>query len=363
MTRIPRTLPVLLAAALLAAGARAGRPKGPEAPGREAIDRAIDRGAAWLEAAQKPDGSWKRDLGTTSLAALALFHSGAKPGERVLRKAVSALHLRLGRPDTYGASTAVMALATLDPVKYRASITRLVRLLERAQCRNGQWSYRLRAGGRAGDNSNTQFALLALWYARRAGVKVDRAVFARSLTFFERTQSEADGGWGYSEKERARSYGSMTATGLAVLVIAKGGARGLNLADPRVRRGMRLKRAAAWIADHFSVQRNPKANFKLGAGMRGTRKDVKDSFWKHYWLWSLERAATLAGRERFGKHDWYAEGARHLLETQRDDGSWVGSEAPHLATSFALLFLTRSTRRAVLTEKERRKPLTTPSPR
>ncbi|MHC4493978.1 MAG: hypothetical protein ACYTDU_20470, partial [Planctomycetota bacterium] len=69
-----------------------------------------------------------------------------------------------------------------------------------------------------------------------------------------------------------------------------------------------------------------------------------DSFWRHYWLWSVERAGAACGVRRFGVHDWYAEGARHLLEKQRDDGSWRDPERALLATAFALLFFGRSTR-------------------
>ena len=53
-------------------------------------------------------------------------------------------------------------------------------------------------GGRDGhgdDNSNTQFATLALWVARRHGLPVDHAL-ARIDSRFRHSQG-ADGGWGY----------------------------------------------------------------------------------------------------------------------------------------------------------------------
>jgi hypothetical protein len=45
-----------------------------------------------------------------------------------------------------------------------------------------------------------------------------------------------------------------------------------------------------------------------------------------------------------GKHDWYEEGAQHLLGAQSGDGSWsAGGESALVNTCFALLFLKRAT--------------------
>ena len=61
--------------------------------------------------------------------------------------------------------------------------------------------------------------------------------------------------------------------------------------------------------------------------------------------------------------DWYAEGVNHLGAKIRDDGSWVGSESPLQATTFAVLFLSRATRQAVATEKAELTGPVTPEPR
>ncbi|MHC4472067.1 MAG: prenyltransferase/squalene oxidase repeat-containing protein [Planctomycetota bacterium] len=353
---IPLILSILVGIALVTL---AGEKK--EAPDRAAVERALDRGVAYLRKKQKGDGSWQRDVGYTGLVLYALAHAGADPDDKAVRRGTRWLVASLARPRTYDASLAIMALATLDRKGQKKRIARLASLLEIGQCKNGQWSYKLRRGRSGGDNSNTQFAALALWYARRAGVTVSPQVFERCLGFFRDTQNE-DGGWGYSAKERKKSYGSMTATGLAALVVCRAGLEKVRLSDPRARKGPAVAKATEWITKHFGVDRNPEANFKLGE-MQGTRKQVTDSFWQFYWLWSLERAATLAGVTRFGEHDWYGAGARLLVDRQRDDGSWVGSEAPLPATAFAVLFLSRSTRKVVVTEDEEVKASTTPDPK
>jgi hypothetical protein len=65
-----------------------------------------------------------------------------------------------------------------------------------------------------------------------------------------------------------------------------------------------------------------------------------------YYLYALERAGMLTGVEKIGSHDWYAEGAKYLLDHQRADGSWPGGEEEEAVwnTCFAILFLKRSTR-------------------
>jgi hypothetical protein len=334
----------------------------PAAPSAEEVDAAIARGVLALKEEQKPNGSFDGETGSTALAIFALSHSGVPADDRSVERGLRWMLANLGRPDTYGASLAIMALATLDRELHAKRIDRLAKLVQYGQCRNGQWSYQLKRGRSSGDNSNTQFALLALWYARGAGAEIDPEVWSKARTFFAESQNE-DGGWGYSAKERTKSYGSMVATGLAALVLCRSGEEQLSLSDGKLAETPGVPAAVEWMKAHFGVDRNPEANFKLGGAMRGVRKEVKDSYWRHYWLWSLERAATLAGIEEFGGRRWYAEGARHLVDTQRDDGSWVGSEAPLFATSFALLFLSRSTRRAVATEPPLTGKTTTPTPR
>ena len=52
----------------------------------------------------------------------------------------------------------------------------------------------------------------------------------------------------------------------------------------------------------------------------------------------------LFGTETLGSHKWYPEGAEALLALQQADGGW-GSD---IDTCFAILFLTRATRKLVV---------------
>jgi hypothetical protein len=309
-------------------------------PPQAAVDAAVRRGVSWLRREQKGNGVFGAGPGETALALLALRHSGVPADDKACLRAAKYLEHSLPDGTVYGAALGVLALLEQDLSVHRAKIEKLVAHLAKGQCRNGQWTYAYRASARkkAGDNSNTQIAILALGAARVRRMAVPAECFARLLAYLRENQNE-DGGFGYAHNQRVRSYGSMTA----------GGAMGLALCAAALKRERPLpetERALAWLGRGFDAGKNRGAAKAFGK-KTGKRSDA---FWRHYWLWSIERAGAACGVRRFGAHDWYAEGARYLLAKQRDDGSWRDPERPLLATAFALLFFGRSTR-VVLTPR------------
>ncbi|MFM8981218.1 MAG: hypothetical protein ACKOSS_12260, partial [Planctomycetia bacterium] len=344
---------------LLALGAARPAPAAPgaEAPPARAVDAALERALAWLAAEQRPDGAFgtgslDEALGSTLLAALALQHAGAREdggtaADRALARAL-ALADRLGPgrarvpdvdPGTYTTSLLALVLRARGREADRPRMQRLRDLLLRTQARNGQWGYRGepgtsgRGGPESGDHSNLQFALLALGALAAEGADVAPEPLARARAWVLAAQ-RPDGGFGYGSGGSTASApsGSMTAAGIANLALVEALA---GREDPLARAA--IERALAWLSDGWRIDRNPGP----APGTPGERQRNAGRGWLHYWLWTLERACVLAGHERVGGHDWYAEGATHLLGAQRDDGSWVG-EAPLYATCFALLFLTRA---------------------
>jgi hypothetical protein len=317
----------------LALAARAGgdtAPRGPLDSGR--VDAAVERGVKWLKGEQDAGGGFGTNPGETALALMALVHSGAPKDDPACTRAAARLEKQLPDGTVYGASLGIMALLAHDPSAHRKEVEGLLKDLLRGQCRNGQWtySYRNTMAKRGGDNSNTQLAALALAVARAKRMSVPDEAFAKLDTYLLASQND-DGGFGYSKNQRTSSYGSMTA----------GGAMMLALTGDRERK--ELKRALAWLGEEF----DPASN-RLAAGAFGKKNGRRgDNFWKHYWLWSVERACDAAGVKELGGSDWYALGAAHLLGKQRDDGSWRDPERDLQATCFALLFLRRATVRAL----------------
>lgn len=277
----------------------------------------------------------------------------------------------------------------------------LVTYLHGCRAENGAWRYgetaeygsRGQRNTRDHDFSNTQYAILGLRAAAELGCTVKSEIWSDLLQFIIVSQeptgpevAAVDGdrpgatrstttrdrarGWGYSgnmswvpdadddadddapkrkgkdkdkdkdappappripfrEMQGVRPYGSMTAACAATLVICRSellGTRGYSAELDR-RAEQSIRDGIAWIGANFTFPENP--------GNDG---------WHYYWVYSLERAADLAGVERVGPHDWYGIGAESLLAAQGRDGSWIREGSLEQTTSWALLFLRRGTK-------------------
>ncbi|HZU96243.1 MAG TPA: prenyltransferase/squalene oxidase repeat-containing protein [Planctomycetota bacterium] len=149
-------------------------------------------------------------------------------------------------------------------------------------------------------------------------------------------------GWGYAftpDKSNgmppagdAKPTGAMTTAGLACLFICKAHLDGSKEYEKNLKAPIdhALRDGAAWMAKNFSVTQNPAGRMHL-----------------LYYLYGLERAGVLLLVPKFGEHDWYDEGTREILKTQKTDGNWdaggQGTAGPMTDTCFALLFLARGT--------------------
>ncbi len=315
----------------------------------EEVREAIDRGVEYLKSQQLRNGSWQEWMGqiggVTALATLALLNSGVEPQDEAVAKALDYLR-RLKPETTYATSLQTMVFAEAAPDRDRLLIQRNVEWLEQTQIqegpRKGAWSYP-RANG---DNSNSQFALLALHEAERVGVKVSGRTWRLAKNYWEDCQNP-DGSWGYYKG--LAGTGSMTCAGISAMVIVTGA---VHRADAKVEgdrieccvrsdsEGDSIQRALEWLAASFSVSRNPGAQS-----------------WLLYYLYGVERVGRLTARRFIGRHDWYREGADHLLEMRGGTVSrnaWKGvghaEDDERIATSLALLFLAKG-RRPVLVAK------------
>jgi hypothetical protein len=308
---------------------------------------AINRGVAYLKREQLPRGRWNEmtgyDGGVTALCTLALLNSGVEVDDPAVRNALTYLRgLELDK--TYTVSLQTMVLAEAEPKKDMLLIGRNVRWLELHQIkegpRKGAWSY----PGPGGDNSNAQFAVLALYDAQRVGAKVSRETWELAADYWRRTQND-DGSWGYVPGDSGT--GSMTTAGIGGLITS---AAALESGDAAVEDGRviccrphdddhKLDMAINWLAQRFSVTRNPRA----GGGQSAL----------YYYLYGLERAGRLSARRFIGEHDWYREGADFLVHDQDSlshywQGSWHAERDPRISTAMALLFLSKGRRPIVV---------------
>lgn len=320
----------------------------------ERVRSSIEGGVKYLLAEQNPrTGGWqsyaKQRGGVTALCTLALINSGVEPTDEHIKKALTYLR-KIPPTQTYSVSLQTMAMCAASPRQDLVRIQKNVEWLEQAQLEGGQWSYGLGKGGR-GDNSNSQFAVLALHEAERAGAIVQPKTWEKAAAYWRDCQF-ADGSWGYvkvkaNDPRKIRGgTGSMTCAGIAATVICQGR---VDTPNATVKEGFvqccqpqeeedRLEDALNWLGNSFSVRRNP-----------GSRA------WNYYYLYGLERVGRLTARRLIGEHDWYRAGAEYLLSQQDQfNRSWVGQghaeDRPQIATALALLFLSKG-RRPVLMAK------------
>jgi hypothetical protein len=180
------------------------------------------------------------------------------------------------------------------------------------------------------DNSNTQFAIMALWAARRHYVPMEQSLALVEARF--RSSQKPGGGWGY-QFERPQTN-SMTCVGLIGLAVGHGSE--LEARDPGKAPGKQL-------AQDDAITQGLRA---LGRYLDHPGKLRKASMVGTYFLWSVERVGVLYGLKTIGNKDWYLWGVEILLPNQREDGSWFSNgyhgSAPPLDTCMALLFLKRA---------------------
>jgi Domain of unknown function (DUF4159)/Prenyltransferase and squalene oxidase repeat len=337
--------------------------QGKEEPLVKKVKSSIHKGVRFLVKIQnKADGSWE-DLkdkpgnqgGPTALTLLALMQCEDIPDDPQLeqgrKKAIEAglKSLRLIESDrTYVRAVQIMALVEASHLKSEvgnrkadlAIIKRNVDWLLDARVTINKkfagWTYDKRPNNPISDASNSQYAMLALWYARQAGVAIERKVWEEIRAYYGGYQA-ADGSWIYSatfapDDEKGPSL-TMTVAGLCGLQIAT---MELNGGREQWQPNGAFKNCGNYGDDRALA---------LALQWLGKNYNVKPDSRTYYHLYGLERAGRLTGNRFFGEHDWYREGCEFLVEKQQDNGSWPNPGGwdrwPHVNTAFALLFLSK----------------------
>ncbi len=327
----------------------------------EAVRSGVDGAIAFLRQKQKPNGEWDEypgyRPGTTALCALALLSAGLDKDDPTVAKALE--FLRGFSPQeqnqTYPISLQTMVFCLADPETDRARIEANVAWLVERQLKtsneyDGGWSYvGIDQASERADNSNSQFALLALYEAEQAGVAIDEAVWKRAENYWLRMQND-DGSWGYRASTlnpegfpSGYGTGSMTCAGIAALAMTSGvreAARARVEGDDFVccqdvedEIAVRISSGLNWLGKHFSARTNP------------GRAAGTDTYF-FYYLYGLERIGRLTANRFVGRSDWYREGADALLRRKGAFSQFWNAQKDLagnncVSTSFALLFLSK----------------------
>lgn len=327
----------------------------------EKVTRSIETAVKWLKKQQKPDGSWQDwhtfESGVTSLATLALLEAGVAPDDPVIQKALNSLR-QAPRDYTYCVALQTMALCAAGFKTDIGLIQKNVDWLEGAQQSDGAWGYGSgdQPARRSGstDNSNSQYALLALYAAEEfsPNIEVNDRVWRMAYKYWRDAQN-VDGSWGY--KPQSRATGSMTCAGISSLHIATTKVAEIDalkqgeLCCQTPEDSDKLERGLRWMGQNFRVSRNP------GGG----------GAWYYYYMYGLERAGRLTAQRFFespngAKIDWYRQGVFELTHKNRQvlNGVFLGNGAEsnkEISTSLALLFLAKG-RRPLLMAKVKHGP-------
>ncbi len=316
------------------------------------VRKSADAGRDFLLRQQR-DGNWEQGGvagypgGATALVLLALINAGVPLDDLAIQKGLDSLR-KVPPEKTYvvGLQTMVFALTGKD----RGLVERNVKwLLEARQKLPGKftgWTYNKPNKDQpvaAPDHSNMQYAVLGLHEAKQAGVSVPADVWEAIRQHYVASQLTEDpnkGAWYYNDTTPQPRL-TMTAAGLCGLIIA---GMDLNAGREKFNEGrfercgeyeesLAVKEAVKWIGNNFSI----------------TRIETEGHI--YYSLYGLERAGRMTGLRYFGKLDWYREGCEYLVGKQNLDGAWSAASEPALiATSFALLFLSKGRTPVLMTK-------------
>ncbi|MCP4375110.1 MAG: DUF4159 domain-containing protein [bacterium] len=322
-------------------------PPAPVTPADHAVARAIgfllkQIGSDGQCAGEYPEGN-PRHGGVTALCVYALLTAEVDYRQPEVKRAIEWLE-QLKPTGTYAVSMRACAMAMCKDKRVEPLLRKDIIWLVQGASRDGKYSYNS-AGGKQlteYDNSNAHMAALGVWEGiSRLDVRSEALLrYWRKVRQHWIDQQQIDGGWGYRIRPGAmqtRTYGSMTAGGLASLLVCFETLRKDDFVRCTVRKeDKQISAAMAWIKKNYDIRANP------GKGIQ----------WKYYWMFGLARIGLTSGKKFIGGRDWLADGTRQLLGDQNAEGSWGYGSGGQLIpqTAFATLFLARG-RQPVLINK------------
>ena len=318
---------------------------------RHSLQTAFD----YLMKAQQRNGSWKYDPAITALVLYSFIlqpsYNPSEKSDKSINKGLDYLETFV-KPDggiynkeykNYTTAVCLLALTEAGRSEHKTIISDAKKFLIKFQLDEteditkenpfyGGIGY---GGDDRPDLSNTQLALDAIKAAEEYE-STDRSIPAESrdqtkkeevplgdhwqkaIVFLARSQNVKavndmpyatdDGGFiyetGHYNKERSRSYGSMTYAGLKSLLFAR-----VDKED------IRVKKALSWIHAHYSLEENP------GFGTTSLY---------YYYMTATKCLSALGGDvivDSAGvRHRWREDFIKKLISLQHEDGYWVNSD-------------------------------------
>jgi hypothetical protein len=318
-------------------------------------------------------------LGGKCLIGMAFLKNGADEQHPKIKAAVDACVASTRgtaeaiQQDIYSTGIAVIFLCELNPSKYAPEIIKLRDSLIARQKPHGGWGYAAGAHVESGDTSMTQYAVLAYWEISKVGLGLDIPTTEKVANWIIRTQDPA-GNWGYQGKEATITEEEgkrpkmelvkqdshrlgMTAAAMGCTFMVADLLKLSELSserDAKLPAAVRpLKKGGQQVALTDKVElRLIRAAQERGRSFMGKNYKIDQDYFQYYYLYAFERYQSFleASDGRFVKEPrWYNEGYSFLKKEQLEDGHWKGKHEGLEAadTAFAVLFLLRSTKKAI----------------
>jgi hypothetical protein len=311
-------------------------------------------------------------MGGSSLIALAMVKSGSDESDPKVQQAIAAIRgalpdqRRMGTPLNYHLAISIIFLCEAPNAgQLRAETQALLDILLSRQEPHGGWSYwpgESNHGRDHGDSSMTQYGTLALWEAKRAGFQVPQEAAQRVANFWMGTQTP-QGAWGYQAEVRAPGQRgpqeavrpSIAMAGLSsCYVIGDLFGMAQRREEPKSNQSAVLQKVQEPQAD---ARNFPSAainvelmrqTMQLGERYIDSVHSYNQDTWIVYYMYAMERFRSF--QEHYTgavSAQWYDDGVEFLAKSQLPEGNWRYHMGEYVDTAFAILFLSRSTKKTI----------------
>ena len=344
----------------------------PEHPKVQAM---LDLGVDFLNKAPNPSNTYEG--GTPALIAYTLLKVTGNPDLPKVKAGIAiaqqmARNIRSGRHAesvVYGISVAAVLLAEADPVAYRSELEAILTWFVSVQKQHGGFGYLEKP---TGDTSQVQYAMLALWTMHKAGLDVPTQTIEGAIRYLNMTR-DPSGGWGYQGNIPTGVTGlilqtqvtkSLATAGSCSILIAgdilgfyrqmkRGNAEEDGIPDVFVRTDLVKKNRAE--RRELTMKRDDLDPTIDAAVKYQNATDFTGGNFYYYLRYSQERYESfLEVREAKQPKNpgWYNRGVTELAGLQEPNGAFLQSKKSDytpddICTCFALLFLVRSTQKAI----------------
>lgn len=359
-------------------------------PDHPVVRTLVERGIGYLSKTTVKGQSTFPDVGIEMLIGYTIYkvegdpdHPAVVRGVAAAKNYIDSITAARGNFDSkavYHIAMASMTLATVDVDGYSQQLIKARDFIMRIQQTTGGFGY-IDGSHKdtSGDISQTQYILLSLWTMSQLGIEVPEDRVVRTLGYLAEAQiknasAQSFGGWPY-QFEPGGSHpetttNSLTAAGLSSVLIA-GDILGVyrnRLAEADEEDGLIPPAFKRVLAEADKPKRGgnvdrSKLDALVNSGLVYNQKNPYNrTSWHYYYLYSLERFESfleIAARKQNKSPAWYNSEVDRLKSAQASDGSWGGEGpdadailGPQVSTCFAVLFLIRSTQKAIGEMKE-----------